>query len=581
MYKNALLLVVLAFCGGLSLQAQDKETSTIYFALDSDVLTTESHQQLDELLKDIDQLDRWKLEVRAHTDATGTNQYNEALAQRRAAAVRDYLTERDLPLDLVRISTFGEEAPAESNITEAGRRQNRRVEIDLYTWRFNSLNDLIGGLNDETGQFYSFPANESVAITGEDGTTVWIPSDVFVHADGRTAKGDIQLELREAYSYADMISQGLSTHAGASMLETGGMVYLEAKIGDEKLQIREGGELVVSMPTGEQLPGMQLFTGETDANGNLLDWTPTGQGFKTNKIATLRIADPPAMPEIRTGLTLFKYDLSGEPVAPSKPRAPIYPSKPKRESVQINPGFFKKMVMGSKKIEAREEAIYAKKVEQYETRLERYPALKAAHEIEMEAYAEKMAQYQEAKLAYEAGLKAQWQAHQERQREKYKDAYKVAEVKFRRTLAAYEAYKAKKIAAYEAAVEQGPMDQRSLKNYFFAVNKMGWINCDRFYNLAAADKEELLVMDNDEQEEMIFVLFTDLRSALRTSKREGFYKTRSVPKGANAKVIGLKVKDGQPLLAVKEITVGELDHIELEYEPRRLSEIRATMAKLD
>lgn len=573
--------MLLLFCGGFGLQAQQQETSTVYFALDSDVLTAEAQQQLGELLKDIKDLDRWKLEVRAHTDATGTDQYNEDLAQRRAAAVRNYLLQRDLPLDLVSISTFGEHRPADSNNTEEGRKRNRRVEIDLYTWPLQSLDDLLGGLNEGNSQFFTISAEESIALSGKDGTTIWIPSDLFVHQDGRSAQGDIQLEMREAYTYADMIAQGLSTHSGASMLETGGMVYLEARSGDEKLQIREGGELLVSMPTGEQLPGMQLFTGETDANGNLLDWTPTGQGFKTNKMATLRIADPPAMPDIHTGLTLFKYDLSGEPVEPSKPRAPIYPTEPKRESVQYNPGFFKKMMMGRKKIEAREEAIYAKKLEQYETRLERYPALLAAHEKEMEGYAEELAQYQEAKLAYEAGLKAQWQAHQQRQREKYKEAYKIAEVKFRRTLEAYEKYKAKKIAAYEAAVEQGPMDQKSLKSYFFAVNKMGWINCDRFYEVAAADKEELLVMDDDEQEEMIFVLFTDIRSALRTTRGEGFYKTRSVPKGANAKVIGLKVKNGQPLLAIKDITVGELDQIELKYEARRLSEIRETMALLD
>lgn len=569
--------------GSFSLQAQEQETSIVYFALDSDELTSEARLKLDDLLQEIDQLDRWKLEVRAHTDATGTDQYNEALAQRRAAAVRHYLTERALPMDLVSISTFGEHRPAESNITEDGRMRNRRVEIDLYTWPLQSLHDLLGGLREGDRQFFTFPSGQSVAITGADGTTVWIPSDIFVHADGRTAQGEIRLEMREAYTYADMIAQGLSTHSGTSMLETGGMVFLEASLGDEKLQIREGEELVVGMPTGEQLEGMQLFTGTTDTNGNLLDWNPTGQAFQKNKMATLRIADPPAMPEIRTELTFFKYDLSGEPVEPNKPRAPIYPSKPKRESVQYNPGFFKKLLMGRKKIEAREEAIYAKKMEQYESRLERYPELKAAHEVEMEKYKGKLAAYQEARLAYDEGLKAQWQAHQERQREKYKDALKVAEVKYRSTMEAYNAYKEKKIAAYEAAVEQGPMDQRSLKNYFFAVNTMGWINCDRFYQVAAEDKEPLLVMDEDEQEEMIFVLFTDIRSALRTSKKEGegFYKTRSVPKGANAKVIGLKVQDGRPLLAVQDITVGELDQIELEYEPRRLSEIRETMASLD
>lgn len=565
---------------GFSLQAQEQETSTIYFALDSDELTEDARLQLNELLQSIDELDRWKLEVRAHTDATGTDQYNADLAQRRAAAVRTYLTERDLPLDLVSISTFGEQRPVESNVTEEGRSRNRRVEIDLYTWPINSLQELFGGLQEGGAQSFTFQAGESVAITGVEGTTIWIPSDIFVHADGRAATGEVQLELREAYTYADMIAQGLSTHSGAQMLETGGMIYLNAKAAGENLQIREGGELIVGMPTNEALPGMQLFTGETDADGNLTDWTPTGQAFSRNKMASLRIAPPPPMPEIRTELTFFKYDTSGEPVPPSRPRMPVEPTEPKRESIQYNPGFFTRLFMGRKKIEAKEEAIYHKKMDQYRTRLAKYPELLAAHEERMEVYTSKMAEYKQAEAAYEAGLREQWKAHQRRQTEKYQDALAAASAKHQRTMKAYEAYKERKIQAYEAAVEQGAIDQRSLNNYFFAVNKMGWINCDRFYEVSAADKEPLMVMDDDEQEEMIFVLFTDIRSALRTTRGEGFYTTQSVPKGANATVIGLKVTDGRPLLAVQEITVGALDQIELTYEPRRLSEIRETMARL-
>lgn len=581
MYKNALLLVFLILFWGISLQAQEQETSTVYFALDSDVLTPEARLELDNLLEAIHQLDRWELKIRAHTDATGSDRYNDDLAARRAAAVRNYLIEGRLPLDLVSISTFGEHQPAESNATEDGRMRNRRVEIDLFNWPLASLDDLVGGLRGATAQRFQFDTGQPTSVTGAAGTTVWIPANIFVHSDGRRVEGVISLELREAYSYADMIAMGLSTHSGAQMLETGGMIYLEARSEGERLAIREGEELIVGMPTEQQLPGMQLFTGETDANGNLTDWTPTGQPFRKNKMAVLRIADPPAMPEIRTELTFFKYDESGEPTPPVKPRAPIYPSKPKRESVQYNPGFFKKLVMGRKNIEAREEAIYAQKVEQYEARLEKYPELQETYQAKMAEYELEYQGYQHARAAYDAGLKEQWQGHQEKRREKYREAIKVAEVKYRRTLQAYQEYKARKIAEYEAAVEQGGVDQRSLNNYFFAVNRMGWINCDRFYDLAEADKEPLMVMDTDEQEEMIFVLFTDIRSALRTSRKDNFYVTQSVPRGKKAKVVGLKVKDGQPLLAMREIEVGELDRIELDYQPRRLSEIREAMAALD
>ena len=47
-------------------------------------------------------------------------------------------------------------------------------------------------------------------------------------------------------------------------------------------------------------------------------------------------------------------------------------------------------------------------------------------------------------------------------------------------------------------------------SFFYAVNTLGWINCDRFYQLADSEKTPLMVKDVDEQEEMIFVFFEDI-----------------------------------------------------------------------
>ncbi|MCB0633448.1 MAG: OmpA family protein [Saprospiraceae bacterium] len=582
MQRNVLLLLLLLCLGGFTLQAQEQQSTLVYFALDSDQLNPEMQKELDLLWQQIETLDRWQVGIRAHTDASGTNAYNDDLARRRAEAVQLYLLKKGLPMEQLHIAAFGEHRPTASNETEDGRSLNRRVEVTLQYWPLRDLRDLTSGLNQKKSQFFTFPAEQSTSVTGSEGTTVYIPSDLFEHADGSKVLGEIELEMQEAYTYADMVAMGLSTHSGQQMLETGGMVYLQARSEGQDLRIREGGELIVGMPSGQQLPGMQLFTGVTDADGNVTDWEPTGQDFQRNKLATLRIADPPAMPKIKMELAFFRFDKSGEPVPPSRPYEPVYPREPKRESVKYNPGFFKKLVMGKKKIQAREEEMYAKKVAQYEERLTKYPEKMKEYEFEMEAYAAKMIAYKAERVRWEVGLQEQWQDHRAAWRKKYDEQLAVAEAKYRRTMEAYEAYKARKIAAYEAEVETGQMDQRSLNNYFFTVNKLGWINCDRFYNLADAEKEQLMVRDVDEQEELIFVLFTDMNSALRTQHRadEKLYVTQMVPTGASAKVVGLKVKDGRSMLAVKEVTVGASGPIELEYEPAKLADIRQTLADL-
>jgi outer membrane protein OmpA-like peptidoglycan-associated protein len=67
--------------------------------------------------------------VEGHTDAVGTDEYNRALSVRRAEAVFRYLVNRGIPPERLRVEGFGESRPVASNDDEAGRAQNRRVEL--------------------------------------------------------------------------------------------------------------------------------------------------------------------------------------------------------------------------------------------------------------------------------------------------------------------------------------------------------------------------------------------------------------------------------------------------------------------
>ncbi|MHB8772501.1 MAG: OmpA family protein [Syntrophales bacterium] len=65
-----------------------------------------------------------------HTDATGTEKYNEGLSLRRAKAVENYLTsQRGIPSARFKLKGYGEGAPIAANDTKEGRAKNRRVEI--------------------------------------------------------------------------------------------------------------------------------------------------------------------------------------------------------------------------------------------------------------------------------------------------------------------------------------------------------------------------------------------------------------------------------------------------------------------
>jgi outer membrane protein OmpA-like peptidoglycan-associated protein len=69
------------------------------------------------------------MNVEGHTDSVGTDDYNLKLSQRRADAVRDYLTSNGINQANVQAVGLGKDGPVASNDNAAGRQQNRRVEM--------------------------------------------------------------------------------------------------------------------------------------------------------------------------------------------------------------------------------------------------------------------------------------------------------------------------------------------------------------------------------------------------------------------------------------------------------------------
>jgi peptidoglycan-associated lipoprotein len=67
--------------------------------------------------------------IEGHTDERGTNEYNMALGERRAAATRDYLASLGIDRSRVTLITYGEERPLCTERTEACWAQNRRAHF--------------------------------------------------------------------------------------------------------------------------------------------------------------------------------------------------------------------------------------------------------------------------------------------------------------------------------------------------------------------------------------------------------------------------------------------------------------------
>jgi outer membrane protein OmpA-like peptidoglycan-associated protein len=101
----------------------------VHFDFDRYSLRPEATRALDEAITALQANPQLRLEIEGHTCNIGTAEYNLALADRRANAVRDYLAGRGIGSDRLRTVSYGEERPKHDNAREETRRLNRRAAL--------------------------------------------------------------------------------------------------------------------------------------------------------------------------------------------------------------------------------------------------------------------------------------------------------------------------------------------------------------------------------------------------------------------------------------------------------------------
>ncbi|MBW0144173.1 OmpA family protein [Sphingomicrobium clamense] len=114
--------------------------SGITFAFDSYAVQPEFQGTLNEIASTLNAYESTYIDVMGHTDSTGSDAYNQTLSERRAQAVANYLTAQGVNRARIATQGYGESSPIADNSTEAGRQQNRRVEIRVTPVTQNDVN---------------------------------------------------------------------------------------------------------------------------------------------------------------------------------------------------------------------------------------------------------------------------------------------------------------------------------------------------------------------------------------------------------------------------------------------------------
>jgi len=104
----------------------------VFFDFDKWDLKTESVRELDHAIEVLNTDKTIKIQIEGHTDSKGSDSYNQVLSEKRCNSVKEYLIGKGFdPARITKVIGFGESKPIDTNDTDEGRANNRRVEFRL------------------------------------------------------------------------------------------------------------------------------------------------------------------------------------------------------------------------------------------------------------------------------------------------------------------------------------------------------------------------------------------------------------------------------------------------------------------
>ncbi|MBY0427553.1 MAG: OmpA family protein, partial [Cytophagales bacterium] len=101
----------------------------IYFEYNSPELYEDSFEELVRVIGLMREYPNMVVEIDAHTDDVGNDQFNQKLSEKRASYVANFITQKDIPHERLLTKGFGESVPLVPNDSDANRMRNRRLEL--------------------------------------------------------------------------------------------------------------------------------------------------------------------------------------------------------------------------------------------------------------------------------------------------------------------------------------------------------------------------------------------------------------------------------------------------------------------
>jgi len=514
----------------------------VYFQVDSYTISADEKLRLLNFIKEESLKDYiGRVYIKGHTDSDASDSYNQRLSEKRVAAVIKQFENTNL-ITYIETDALGESSPLNKNLTSEEKKLNRRVEITVEQWipdiveTNGTIKDLYKMLEQEK-QRNCIDPNRDTVIRLEQGTIIYIPAGAFKSDNNEC----IEIRAKEFYKTSDIIMENLSTTSNGRLLETAGMIYLEAATKERILDLQPGKEVTILMPTDELRDDMQLFYGNRD-HDDVMNW------LSDNAPALEKINLPPGV-----GCENYPFDN----IADDCVRCKLFFCRFKRIGSRIAGTF------SSDKRTANRE------FRQCQRRLR-----KNRRQNVVEAIEQPNLNCQELDSLFEKYGVTSKRELIEKMNEGIMKQYGVKTLE---QLA--DTLRKIKMNEVEQRLSSGYVSQQDLRFYMFNSNRLGWINCDAFGRIEGPKVNMITNVPFTPQYDCKAV-FKDVKGIMPGYGNTGMFSYNDIPKNKSIWHVALKFENDQAYLSLIEDKTKENFVIPV-FAPMKVSEIKEQLKVLD
>jgi TonB family protein len=421
-------------------------------------------------------------------------------------------------------------------------------------------------------QLFTIDPDRDTSIICKEGTLIKIKAHTFVtEKTGKDITGKVQLEVKEYYTISDMLLSKLTTTSGTEMLETGGMLYMDAVADQEKCRIKQGSEIEIGFPYANKKEDMALFNGEK--KNDIIDWKPAVtvnnvvimtaivQGMEEEPPYTI-VEQMPEFPGGETALRRYMEQYVGYPYSALKDKI--------QGKVFVSFNVEKDGMITNIRVRRGLESMLDKVAVNFVSNMPKWipgkqngQAVKCTYTLPVSFIPH------EGELTNEEILQSK--ALEEKIRNlkvDYLDSKYLTKQEFKEE--------------FEKKEQKDGFQQTNtadLNRYVFSTSQLGWINCDKFIR-DNRQKINYSIRIDQPGNAIATVIFHRYRSILPGNVEANRIRFMNVPPGEKISIVAFRTENDQIYLAIKETVITDKEENGLDFKPVTMELLKLEMEKL-